>query len=130
MQKTKLKLSILADELAVWKIPPDAAPPSFGAAGFWSVTRTPEEVSVVSDSRLVPPGIPSESGWRCIGVKGPLAFDMVGVVAALSVPLGEAGISIFVISTFDTDSLLVKDHQLELARTVLQQAGHEFVEQK
>ncbi len=128
-QVKKLRLRVLPEELAVWKLPPDAPlPSSVGERGFWSVTRTSEELSVVSVSRLVPPGLPSERGWRCIGVKGPLPFNLVGVLAALSGPLAEAGVSIFVVSTFDTDYLLVKDHQLELARTVLLQAGHDFVE--
>jgi len=61
-----------------------------------------------------------------MGVKGPLPFDLVGVLAALSAPLAETGISIFVVSTFDTDFLLVKNHQLELACAVLQKAGHEI----
>lgn len=125
----KLRLSILPMELAVWKLPPNAALPPFGAAEFWSVTRTGEELSVVSGPALVPTGVPSEGGWRCLGVKGPLAFEMVGVMAALSVPLGEAGISIFVLSTFDTDYLLVKGRQFELACEVLRRAGHEIVDQ-
>ncbi len=122
----KLTLQVLPGEMAVWKLPPDALLPSFGPSKFWSVTRTDEELSVISESHAVPPGLPSEKGWRCIGVKGPLSFDLVGIVAALSAPLAEAGISIFVVSTFDTDYLLVKDHQIELACAVLVQAGHEF----
>ena len=127
-QVKKLPLWVLPEELAVWRLPPDAPFPSVGERGFLSVTRTAEELSVVSDFRSVPPGRPVETGWRCIGVKGPLPFDLVGILAALSVPLAEAGVSIFVVSTFDTDYLLVKGHQLELARSVLQQAGHEFVQ--
>jgi len=127
-QEKKLTLRLFPEELAVWKLPPDAPLPSLGPSGFWSVTRTDEELSVVSESHAVPPGLSSEKGWRCIGVKGPLPFDLVGVLAALSAPLAEAGISIFVVSTFDTDYLLVKDHQLELARTVLLRAGHDFVQ--
>ena len=124
----KLTLRVLPEKLAVWKLPPDAPLPSFvGERGFWSITRTSEELSVVSVLRSVPVGVQSEKGWRCIGVKGPLPFDLVGIVADLSVPLAEAGISIFVVSTFDTDYLLVKDHQLDIARKVLKNAGHEFV---
>ena len=122
----KLTLSVLPDELAVWKLPPDAPFPSVGKSGFWSVTRTSDELSVVSAPQLVLPDCPFEKGWRCIGVKGPLPFDLVGVLAALSVPLSKAGVGIFVVSTFDTDYLLVKDHQLELACAVLRQAGHAF----
>lgn len=124
----KLTLSVLPDELAVWQLPPNAPLPSVGESGFWSVTRTSDELSVVSAPRLVLPGCSFEKSWRCIGVKGPLPFDLTGVLAALSIPLAEAGVSIFVVSTFDTDYLLVKDHQLELASAVLQLAGHVFVD--
>jgi len=122
----KLKLKVRPEELVVWKLPAEARLPSVGKSEFWSVTRTSEEFSVVSAPRLVAPGCPSEKGWRCIAVKGPLPFEEIGVLAALSAPLAEAGISIFVVSTFNTDYLLVKDHQLDLACAVLVQAGHEF----
>ncbi|RLE23356.1 MAG: ACT domain-containing protein [Acidobacteria bacterium] len=123
----KLKLRVFPEELVVWKLPAGAPLHSVGEPEFWSVTRTSEELSVVSAPRLVAPGCPSETGWRCIAIKGPLPFEEIGVLAALSAPLAEAGISIFVVSTFDTDYLLVKDFQLERARAVLLKAGHDFV---
>ena len=126
-QMKKLKLRVFPEELVVWKLPAGAPLPSVGESEFWSVTRTSEELSVVSAPRLVAPGCPSETGWRCIAIKGPLPFEEIGVLAALSTPLAEAGISIFVVSTFDTDYLLVKDFQLERARAVLLKAGHDFV---
>jgi hypothetical protein len=57
-------------------------------------------------------------------VEGPLAFEMTGVLAALSVPLAEAGIPIFVISTYDTDYLMVKSADLECACATLRGEGH------
>ena len=122
----KLKLTVLSDEYAVWRLGPDAPAPSFDDSAFWSVTRTTEELSIVSEVRLVPPGVSSEPGWRCIAVKGPLAFELTGVLASLTAPLEQVGVSVFAVSTFNTDYLLVKADQLDLARTTLEAAGHEF----
>ena len=78
----------------------------------------------MSSSVDVPPGGVAEGGWRCLRVEGPLAFEMTGVLAALSGPLAEAGIPIFVISTFDTDYLLVKSGDLDRACATLANEGH------
>jgi hypothetical protein len=90
---------------------------------FFSVSRTPEELSVVCDETLIPDGIRCEKNWRCLKVKGHLDFSVVGVVSALSKVLAEHSISIFVISTFDTDYLLVKTENFQKAILVLNQAG-------
>jgi hypothetical protein len=58
-------------------------------------------------------------------VAGPLQFSLTGVLAALAVPLAEREVSIFALSTFDTDYLLVKSDQLETAAAALREAGHE-----
>jgi hypothetical protein len=123
-----LKLSVLPGELAVWRLPPDAPVPTIDESVLWSVTRTSQELSIVSAARCVPQGVPFESGWRCIAVQGPLAFELTGILSSLSQPLARAGIAVFAVSTFDTDYLLVKGRQLDFARVVLQQAGHEFVD--
>ena len=65
-----------------------------------------------------------ETGWRCLVVEGPLEFTQVGVLASLVQPLAEAQISIFVLSTYDTDYLLVKEHHLDNALAALRAAGH------
>jgi len=124
-EPVRLELEVLDEELVVWRLPPEEPIPRAGQGRFWSVTRTTDELSVVSSAELAPPGVPQESGWRCLGVKGPLDFGMTGVLASLAAPLAEAGISIFVLSTFDTDYLLVKSRQLDMAKVVLQQAGHD-----
>jgi len=128
MMKT-LTLQILPDNFAIWQLPPNAPLPKIDDSSFWSVTRTPEELSVVSIAKHAPSGVPKEDCWRCIGVKGPLEFELTGILASLSAPLAEAGISIFAISSFNTDYLLVKADQLDLACTALEQAGHTFTDQ-
>ena len=67
-----------------------------------------------------------EAGWRCIQVVGPLDLSLVGILASLAAALAEAGVSLFVISTYDTDYVLVKEGDLALARQALEGAGHVF----
>jgi len=122
-----MDLHVLTEDLVVCRLPPTAAwPLPTTATGFWSVTRTDHELSVVCPAAAAPsaPGITAEPDWRALEVAGPLEFSMVGVMAALTAPLAEAGISVFVISTFDTDYILVKKSALAHAIDVLQSAGH------
>jgi hypothetical protein len=79
---------------------------------------------VVCFQSLVPEEVRCEGGWHCLRVAGAMDFSQVGVLASLVGPLAEAGISVFAISTFDTDYLLVKQADLETTMAVLRQAGH------
>jgi hypothetical protein len=72
----------------------------------------------------VPEGTVCERGWRCLRVAGTMPFAVVGVLAALTAALAGAGISLFAVSTFDTDYLLVKKNDFEKAITALELAGH------
>lgn len=89
------------------------------------MTRTPEELSVVCSEEHVPEGVEAERGWRAFGLEGPLDFSIVGVLASVASPLAAAGISIFAVSTYDTDYVLVKGALLETATAALRKAGHE-----
>ena len=89
-----------------------------------SITRTGAELSVVCPEDRVPGDARAERGWAVLAMAGPLPFSEVGVLASLAAPLSEAGVSIFVLSTFDTDHLLVKSAQLETALAALARAGH------
>lgn len=90
-----------------------------------SVTRTGAELSVVCAQEAVPESVQAERGWRAMAVAGPLDFALTGVLASLAEPLAEAGVPIFVVSTFDTDWLLVKDDRLDDALAALRARGHE-----
>jgi hypothetical protein len=94
---------------------------------FTSVTRTKDELSVVCAFDHVPEGVPMEGPWRAFRVQGPIVMTLIGVVAALANPLAEAGISIFAISTFDTDYILVHEPDFDAAASALTQAGHVVV---
>jgi hypothetical protein len=88
------------------------------------MTRTEDELSIVSSTTDVPSGVNAEMGWRCLRVEGPLSFELTGIVAGLSAPLARAEIPIFVVSTYDTDYLLVRTHDLERACDALRGQGH------
>ena len=128
MNDHSLTLSVLSDRLAVCRLAPlnpGESPPVWAYVGdLVSITHTADELSVVCDEDAVPADVTSESGWRCLKAHGPFEFSMVGVLASLTGPLAEAGISIFALSTYDTDYLLVKEEDLENAVDVLSRRGH------
>lgn len=124
-------LSILSEPLAVCKLPPGSPVPAWANEGdFCSITRTAEELSIVCAESRVPPadeavrGWRSQPGWRALKVQGPLDFSLVGILAQLSGVLAQANISLFAISTFDTDYLLVRENDLSAAVNALRAAGH------
>ena len=119
------RLRVRTGALAVCRLAQDAAIPDWAAGPLVSVTRTPEELSVVCDEAGVPDEVRAERGWCALEIEGPIDFNLTGVLAGLTVPLADAGISVFVMSTFDTDWLLVREPQLPVALTALRRAGCE-----
>jgi uncharacterized protein len=119
-----VRLRILPGDYVVCRLDADAPWPDWAAGEFVALSRTPDELSVVCEGRSVPAGVRREDGWRCLAAAGPLDFALVGVVAGMVGPLATAGISVFVVSTYDTDYLLVKAARLEAALEALRQAGH------
>lgn len=120
-----LTLSLLADTLAICRLPADAPVPAWAWSGEpASVTRTRDELSIVCRADAVPEGTKCEAGWRCLKVKGPLDFGLTGILAAITAPLAAAGIPVFAVCTYDTDYVMVKAERLESAVDVLRRAGH------
>ena len=129
MEAGMRKLELLPDGYAVCRLESSAPIPHWATRGaFFSVTRTPGELSVVCPDAQVPAGVKKESGWRVLMVAGSLDFSLTGVLASLSAPLAREGISIFALSTYDTDYLLVKGDQLEKAVQVLREEGYDVDE--
>jgi hypothetical protein len=123
-----LILSVMEGRYAIAKFPSDAEIPAWvNGSAFSSVTRTLEELSVVIAEASVPAGLNASRGWRMMKVHGPFAFDETGVVAALANPLARVGVGIFVISTFDTDYLLVQHEEIPVAVETLEHAGHRIL---
>ena len=87
------------------------------------MVRTAGELSIVCPEDVVPPDTVSNGGWRILEVEGPLDFALTGVLNRITAPLAAARISLFAISTYLTDYVLVKEEQLERTLHVLQQSG-------
>ena len=79
---------------------------------------------MVCPQARVPSDVRRQGGWRCLAVRGPLAFEMTGVLASLASPLAAAEVPIFALSTYDTDYLLVPGERLGEALAALAAAGH------
>ena len=121
-----LELRVLPGTLAVARLGPGEPVPEWasGAGALHAVVRTAAEVSIVCEDAAVPADVRAERGFRALAVAGPLDFALTGVLAALAVPLTEAGVSIFGVSTYDTDHVLVRAERLEEAIAALRAAGH------
>jgi hypothetical protein len=119
-----LTFTLLPQRYAVARLgASEAMPPWSDGEGFVSICRTADELSVVCDESRVPAAVKAERGWRCLKVEGPFAFDVTGVAAFFTGVLANAGLSCLVISTFDTDYVLVKEAVLPDAVEALRAAG-------
>ena len=108
--------------------PTEAIPEwAVNSIGFLSITRTNEELSLVCSEAVIPDGCLVEGDWSLLKVNGPVPFDQTGVLESFAAPLANAKISIFAVSTFDTDYILVKSWSLGSACEALCSAGHELV---
>jgi|1186.fasta_scaffold296971_1 hypothetical protein len=117
-----MEVAVLPGTLAVCRLRATDRVPSWALElheGFVSITRTPDELSVVCPQEAVPPDTEVEEDWRALVLPGPIPFEATGVLSALTVPLAEAGIPVFAISTYDTDYVLVREKDLEHALHVL-----------
>lgn len=122
-----MKLQILPDMFTVCRLERNASIPLWASGDFVSITRTRDELSLVCAQANVPADVRCERDWRGFKIVGPLDFALTGVLAALATPLANAGISLFAISTFDTDYVLVKSDNLLKAIHVLQSADFEII---
>lgn len=126
----KLSMTILEESFAVCKLSGQAMIPMWLLnENMVSITRTVEELSIVCNQELIGDHI-DELGqmliykdWKCLKVKGPLEFSLVGILAEISSVLAKAEISIFAISTFDTDYIMLQKDSLEKAVEVLRLNG-------
>jgi hypothetical protein len=116
-------LSVLDGHFAVCRLPACAPWPVPRPGPLLSITRTAEETSVVCLRENAPRGARVEEGWRALKLEGPIPFEEIGVLSALSGSLARAGLSVFALSTFDTDYILVKAAHLAAALEALEKAG-------
>lgn len=119
-----LAVTLLPDSFTIYRYAPGAVlPDAMYASRFLSLTSTSDETSVVVADDVSLVAERSEGGWRGFRVNGPLEFSMVGIIARISTALAGAGISLFAISTFDSDYVLVKHEDAERASDALRAVG-------
>ena len=123
-----LPLELLSDTLAICRLDAGAPLPTWAVqpSPFLTVSRTADELSITTLQSAVPAGVACEREYRVLRVRGPLPLNLVGILAAIADPLAAAGLSIFAISTYETDYVLVKARDLETALDVLEQANHQI----
>ena len=120
-----LTMQRVAGAYKICRLQPDAVLPSVVFEQPWySLTRTDEELSVVVAESAEFTADNVENGWAMFKIPGPLPFELTGIVAGISRVIAEAGIGIFVISTYDTDYILVKQHELDRAVEALRAADY------
>jgi hypothetical protein len=130
---TGLKFSMVPGTYAVCRMPASSAVPAWAAKAFVSITRTIDELSIVCEERRIPADADGiefqlERGWVLLKLHGPFPLDAIGVLASVAKPLAEAAISLFALSTFETDYILVKRTHAKQAIAALTLAGHKLVE--
>lgn len=116
----RLSLSLMQGSFGICHLDPFHSLPAWAQGGsLLSISKTPDELSIVCSEEQIPSGIIAERGWRGIKVEGPLDFSRTGILSSLSVPLAAAKISLFTISTYDTEYLLIKQEHLAQAIGIL-----------
>jgi hypothetical protein len=131
MSRHRLTLRLLAESFAICKLEPDAALPAWmPRRGFTATIRTADELCVYCADAAVPQDVRAERGWRALQLAGPFDFSEFGVIASVAGPLAEAGISISVLATYDTDYIFVRAEALENAAEILHAGGHRVTRQE
>jgi hypothetical protein len=122
----QLRLSRYPETLAVVRLGPGAEVPSWAeSSSIFSVTATAAETSVVCAARSVPKKSVHQRPFTAFAVEGPLDFALTGVLAQLLAPLAAAEISVFTLSTYDTDWILVPGDDADRAEEEWRRSGHE-----
>ena len=125
-KRARLPLELLQDTLAICRLPADVPVPAWASspAPFLTVSRTADELSITALQSLVPEGIRCERDYQALRVKGTLPPNLVGILLSIAEPLANAGLSIFAISTYDTDYVLIKARDVPAGLAALRKAGH------
>ena len=127
---TSYRIFVLPEKYGVVKLGPGTEINTKGgnSTELLAVIHTPEETTVVCQENIISPGKEAEKGWRALKVGGPLEFELIGVLASILTPLAENGISVYTLSTYSTDFILIKANLLSKAIRTLKKEGFEIVE--
>ena len=121
-----MKILLLEGRFAICRLrATDAVPPWAALGPFSSITRTADELSVVCAAASGPERVRADRGWRCLRVAGTQDLSLTGVLASIATPLAAARVSLFVVATYDTDYVLVREESLAAAVEALEGGGHD-----
>ncbi len=110
---------------SICQLDPNSEVPAWAfESDFYSITRTPDELSIICNRLNIPKYLKCDSDWRVLKIDGTFPFDEIGILNAITMPLAEANISLLTVSTYDTDFILVKESHFEQAVRFLESAGH------
>jgi hypothetical protein len=119
-----LVLTLLNNTFTIYRLRAEAKIPGSALnSPFFNITRTADELSILLPDTVEIQDAVREPGWSCFKVKGPLDFDLVGILAEISSALAESSVPLFALSTFETDYILVKRKQAQHASEALIAAG-------
>lgn len=129
MENATLTLKLLKGSFGVCRLKPDDSIPDWALKGaFHSITYTEDELSIVCETAWIPNTVQCEKTWRIFKIQGPLDFALIGILAQIGQLMAEHQISIFALSTFDTDYILVKQDKVAQAVAALKQSDYEVLE--
>lgn len=124
-----LTMKLLKEKYGVCRLDKTELIPEWAQnSGFFSITRTSDELSIVCSEDNIPKDIKCEKDWRALKIEGPLDFSLIGILASISAILAQKGISIFAISTYDTDYILVKNKDIDNAIESLVKEKYEVID--
>ena len=93
---------------------------------FYSLSNSQEELSLVCPEQMLIQSENSSPNWKCFKVAEPLDLKLIGILAGLADTLAKAKISIFAVSTFNTEYHLIQKQALKAAKTALISQGYQF----
>lgn len=124
-----LTMKLLKEKYGVCRLYKDETIPLWAQnSNFFSITKTNDELSIVCAENDIPSDIKCEKDWRILKVEGPLDFSLIGILSSISTILAQKGISIFAISTYDTDYILVKNKDIDNAVKSIVEERYEVID--
>ena len=127
LEQPNLVLTVLEETFSIHRLAPDASlPEAISDCDFYSLSKTADELSLVCPEHLAVKSEKSSPDWKCLKVAGPLDFKLTGILAGITDVLAKERISVFAISTFDTDYILIQKQNLTNPVYVLERSGYQI----
>ena len=127
MEAPNLILSVLEETFSIHRLAQNSSIlDAVSECDFYSLIKTTEEISLVCPEQIAVKSEKSNRNWKCLKVAGPLDFKLTGILAGVADVLAEEKITVFAISSFDTDYFLIKKQNLTTSISALERAGYQF----